>query len=308
MGTDGKPVDATSAAVDDPERRHGHAPEGLADRARSCSSPAASARSRRRPTAPTSAGAAGIILVDNRFGEANAIPVQLADPGGHGRRPRRCATSAPTWRRTAARRRSASSSGIQEIQTGPSGVIASFSSAGPTDFGCDAEAGHRRTGPRRPLVDAAADDRLDLLGLRRHVDGDAARRRAPRHCSSQQHPRWAPWQVKSALMSTAGPAWQNTARTQEATVLLEGAGLANVARRERPEDLHRPAVAVVREGRRRRRRQRKAMLLSVSDAGGGAGTGTSRSSRRSRRLGVADRRAGDRRRRARRRLRPSRSS
>jgi minor extracellular serine protease Vpr len=44
----------------------------------------------------------------------------------------------------------------------------------------------------------------------------------------QEHPGWSSGQVKSALMSTAGAAWSDTARTQEAPVLLEGAGLANV--------------------------------------------------------------------------------
>ena len=42
------------------------------------------------------------------------------------------------------------------------------------------EARHLGARARRPLLDAAADDRLDVLGLRRHVDGDAARRRRGR--------------------------------------------------------------------------------------------------------------------------------
>ena len=76
-------------------------------------------------------------------------------------------------------------------------------------------------------------------------------------------------------MSTAGPGWGDTARTQEAPVLLEGAGLANVAGRERPEDLHRPAVALVPAHRRLdRARSGRSMLLTVSDAGDGAGTWT----------------------------------
>ena len=50
-----------------------------------------------------------------------------------------------------------------------------------------------------------------------HVSGAAA-------LLLQRHPTWTPQQVKSALMSTAGPAWGDTFRTKEASVLLEGAG------------------------------------------------------------------------------------
>src|SRR5262249_59722154 len=42
----------------------------------------------------------------------------------------------------------------------------------------------------------------------------------------EEHPNWTPKQVKSALMSTARPAFADTAATTEAPVTLEGAGLA----------------------------------------------------------------------------------
>ena len=38
------------------------------------------------------------------------------------------------------------------------------------------------------------------------------------------HPTWTPQQIKSALMTTAGPAWGNTARTQEAPVSWRAPG------------------------------------------------------------------------------------
>ena len=68
-------------------------------------------------------------------------------------------------------------SNIQEIPTDRAGVITSFSSAGPTDFG------HML----KPDISAPGLDVLSstppkttgraVLGLRRHVDGDASRRR-----------------------------------------------------------------------------------------------------------------------------------
>ena len=51
---------------------------------------------------------------------------------------------------------------------------------------------------------------------------------------TQRHPDWSVRQMKSALMSTAGAAWGNSARTQEASVLLEGAGLVNVQAADSP--------------------------------------------------------------------------
>ena len=84
------PSTRTSAAPPtDPNCGLGTLPDGLADAARSRSSRAASARSSRRRSARQLAGAIGLILVDNRFGEANAIPMPLADPGRDDLRPRR---------------------------------------------------------------------------------------------------------------------------------------------------------------------------------------------------------------------------
>src|SRR3954454_11447173 len=79
-------------------------------------------------------GATGIILVDNRFGEANPIPIPVALPAGmisdlDGQQLR--AYMAQHGAAAAIR----VTTGIEEIQTGRSGVITSFSSAGPTDFG-----------------------------------------------------------------------------------------------------------------------------------------------------------------------------
>ena len=88
----------------------------------------------------------------------------------------------------------------------------------------------------------------------------------------QQHPGWSSWQVKSALMSTAGPAWGDTARTQEAPVLLEGAGLANVAAANDPKIFTDPQSLSFQRIDVSTGAQRRSMLLTLSDAGDGAGT------------------------------------
>jgi hypothetical protein len=88
----------------------------------------------------------------------------------------------------------------------------------------------------------------------------------------EQHPGWTAPEVKSALMSTAGAAWQNTARTQEASVLLEGAGLTDVSTATDPKIFTDPQSLSFQKVNVGEGDQRKAMLLTVSDAGDGAGT------------------------------------
>jgi subtilisin family serine protease len=217
-------------------------------------------------------GATGLILVDNRFGEANPIPIQLPIPGGM--------ISDPDGQQLRAylaqhggQATIRVSSGIGEIQTGRSGVITSFSSAGPTDFGW----------LLKPDISAPG---LDVLSstppattgstfsvfagtsmATPHVAGAAA-------LLLQRHPGWSAPQVKSALMSTAGAAWQNTTRTQEASVLLEGAGLANVLAADDPKVFTDPQSLSFQRVDVSTGAQRKALLLTVSDAGDGSGTWT----------------------------------
>ena len=90
----------------------------------------------------------------------------------------------------------------------------------------------------------------------------------------QQHPTWTAAQIKSALMSTAGAAWQDTARTQEASVLLEGAGLTNVLAANDPKVFTDPQSLSFQRLDVSTGTQRKSLLLSLTDAGGGAGTWT----------------------------------
>src|SRR5262249_58672669 len=83
---------------------------------------------------------------------------------------------------------------------------------------------------------------------------------------------WTPQQMKSALMSTAGPSWADTALTQEASVIVEGAGLVNVGAADKPLVFTDPqslsfGYLVAGGGA-----NSKSISVAISDAGDGAGT------------------------------------
>ncbi len=272
VGTDGKAVDEQlCGSAADPNGTPGTLPGNsldgkiaLAQRG-ACSFASKAARAR-------IAGATGLILIDNRFGEANEIPVQLPLPAGmisdlDGAHLRAFAD---------ANGGSASirvSTGIEEIQTDRAGVITSFSSAGPTDF----------EHALKPDISAPGLDVLSSTPPKTtgstfsvfagtsmatpHIAGAAA-------LLLQLHPDWSPWQVKSALMSTAGPAWGDTARTQEAPVLLEGAGLANLVTADTPEIFTAPQSLSLGDIDVSTGAQTTGTLLTISDAGGGGGSWT----------------------------------
>ena len=118
------------------------------------------------------------------------------------------------------------------IQTGRSGIVTSFSSGGPTAFGHllkpdVAAPGGQILSATLPQAGGpfAVFDGTSMAAP--HVAGAAALLR-------QRHPGWTPRQVKSALVQTAGAAWADTARTKEAPVTLEGGGLVDLTRADRP--------------------------------------------------------------------------
>jgi subtilisin family serine protease len=270
MGTDGKPVDAhLCGAAGDPNSGNGTLPAGslagkiaLASRG-TCTFASKAERAKR-------AGAIGLILADNRFGEANAIPIPLSLPAGM-----ISDLDASLLRGYASQHGGQAtirvSSDIREIQTGRSGVITSFSSAGPTDFGWDLKPDISAPGldvlsSTPPLTTGSTFSVFAGTSMATpHVAGAAA-------LLVQRHPNWTPAQIKSALMSTAGAAWQDTARTQEANVLLEGAGLANVQAADDPKLFTDPQSLSFERMDVATGTQRKSMLLSLTDAGDGAGT------------------------------------
>jgi subtilisin family serine protease len=217
------------------------------------------------------AGARGLILVDNRFGEANGIPVPLSLPAGmisdlDGARLR--AFMDQTGGRTTVR----SEPSPAEIVTGRSGIVTSFSSAAPTNFGHllkpdVAAPGAQILSSTSPESAGGGTPFLVLDGTSMsapHVSGAAA-------LLLQAHPQWTPRQIRSALVSTAGPAWGNTERNEEAPVTLEGGGLVDVIRADTPLVFIDPVSLSFGDLKATHGPASKALALLVSDAGGGAG-------------------------------------
>jgi minor extracellular serine protease Vpr len=220
------------------------------------------------------AGGVGVLFVDNRPGEANFIPVDLGFPcemisdldGAN----LRTFLDAHAGRTTFG---ASAQNSTLEIQTGRSGIVTSFSSAGPTNFSHALKPDLAAPGGQilsSTLTEFAGSNFAVFDGTSMsapHVSGSAA-------LLLQQHPTWTPQQVKSALMTTAGPAWGNTARTQEASVLLEGAGLVNVYAADSPKLFANPSSLSFGFLNTAHASARKALLVSLSDAGGGAGAWT----------------------------------
>jgi len=216
------------------------------------------------------AGAVGVILSDNRQGEANGIPTRLDLPGGmianldgdHLR-----AYLAAHGGRTTIR----VGSDPLELETGRSGVITSFSSAGPTAFGHDlkpdvAAPGGQILSSTLPSTSASRFAVFDGTSMAApHVAGAAA-------LLLELHRAWTPQQVKSALVSTAAPAWADTARTQEAPVTLEGGGLVSLPAAADPRLFTDPVSLSFEDLTVRNGAASRGLLLRLTDAGNGAGT------------------------------------
>ncbi len=216
------------------------------------------------------AGAIGLVLVNNRPGEAGRIPVDVGIPAGmiadlDGAQLR------AVMERSGGRTQVRIESQVEQLETGRSGIVTSFSSAGPTDFehelkpDVSAPGGEILSSTLREFAGSpfAVFDGTSMSAP--HVAGAAALLR-------QRHPAWTPRQVKSALVSTAGPAWGDTARTVEAPVVLEGGGLVNLPSADEPRIFTDPVSLSFGYLNVRRGAQRRTLLLSLADAGNGAGT------------------------------------
>ena len=264
VGTDGKPVDRLLCGpAANPNQARGTLPAGSLNGRIALASRGRCAFVTKAQIAKA-AGATGLALVDNRPGEANTIPIALAVPGGmvadvDGARLRALAASAGGVLQVGI------GSSVERLDTGRSGVVTSFSSAGPTAFGHDLKPDVSAPGGQilsstlsRFGGPFAVFDGTSMAAP--HVAGAAA-------LLLQRHPGWTPHEVKSALASTAGPAWANTAGSVEAPVTLGGAGLVDVQRATDPKIFTEPSSASFGD-----LRSSEGMLVRVADAGGGAGT------------------------------------
>jgi minor extracellular serine protease Vpr len=217
------------------------------------------------------AGAIGLVLSDNRPGTANGIPVQLPLPAGmisdlDGARLRAyIATTGGSTQVTIGNT-------IQRVDNGRSGVMMSFSSGGPTAFehrlkpDVSAPGGSILSSTLPGFTGGAPFAVFDGTSMATpHVAGAAA-------LLTQLHPGWTPQQIKSALVSTAGAAWSDTARTQEAPVDLEGAGLVDLPDAAEPDVFTEPSSLSFEELDATAGSVSKPLLVRITDAGGGAGT------------------------------------
>jgi hypothetical protein len=218
------------------------------------------------------AGAAGLILVDNRQGEAEPLPVKLAVPAG-------MVSNLDGANLRAYMATSAGRTTIEvgqdplELVTGRSGVVTDFSSSGPTAFRHDLKPdvsapGGQILSATLPSVDGSRFAVFDGTSMAApHVSGGVA-------LLLELHPSWTPAEVKSALVSTAGPAWADTARTREAPVPLEGGGLVSLPAAASPLIFTDPSSLSFENLDVTGGPASRQLLVRLTDAGGGAGTWT----------------------------------
>lgn len=214
------------------------------------------------------AGAIGVIIADNRPGDPGFALVQgsggtISDiDGARLRSAMSGAGGALTVRFTR---------DLLEVPTTWAGVPTSFSAGGLTPFGHALKPDVTAPGANiisSTLPESAGDPFSISAGTSfsaPHVSGAAA-------LLLQRHPTWTAKQVKSALMSTAGPSFADSALSQEASVLVQGAGLVRVASADNPLIFTDPqslsfGYLDVNAGAASR-----AISVAVSDGGGGVGT------------------------------------
>ncbi|MEP6909557.1 MAG: S8 family serine peptidase [Actinomycetota bacterium] len=267
-GTDGRPVDRQLCGVQHPNALDTTLPSDSLKGAIALISRGGCAIVTKEIRAAFIGGAKGMVLVDNRAGEANDLPLDI--PAGtvsdlDGARLRDYLVAAGG---SAAVRFALSP---QELQTGRGGIITSFSSAGPTAF--DHQLKPDVTAPGGQILSSTLPEfagasfaSFDGTSMATpHVAGAAA-------LILQRHPAWTPQEVRSALVSTAGPAWADTAQTTEASVFLEGSGMIDVPKANSPGVFTSPSSLSFGDLNVTAGAARRVLVVEVSDAGGGSGT------------------------------------
>ena len=217
------------------------------------------------------AGALGLLMADDHAGDPTAVPFSLGIPGGtisdlDGARIRQAVAGSGGRGRF----RVGADEHAEVVTTWP-GVPTSFSSAGFTAFDHKLKPDISAPGAQiisSTLVEFAGDQYAVLDGTSfsaPHISGAVA-------LLLQRHPEWTPKQVKSALMSTAGPAWADSSRTVESPVLIQGAGLANLAVADSPLFFSDPQSLSFGDLPVTTGPASRSLIVGLSDAGGGGGT------------------------------------
>jgi hypothetical protein len=217
------------------------------------------------------AGAVGIVIAENRPGDpsfallTNLSGGIISDLDGARLRAAMAGTGGTATVRF--------NRDLLEIPTTWGGVPSSYSAGGLTPFGHALKPDLMAPGSQvisSTLPEYAGDNFAVSDGTSfsaPHISGAAA-------LLLQRHPSWTPKQLKSALMSTAGPSYADTGLSQEASVIVQGAGLASVPNADRPLIFTDPqslsfGYLDVNAGAASR-----SIAVTVSDAGDGGGSWT----------------------------------
>ncbi len=166
---------------------------------------------------------------------------------------------------------------VTTAREGPPGVVASFSSSGPTPLSLQLKP--EVSAPGVNILSAAPGAQYTTLSgtsmAAPHVAGAVA-------LLLQRHPTWTPAQVKSALALTGERAFAGDSRNVEASTVREGGGIVNLQRANDPLVFATPValsfglVAPTTS---------LTQAVNLTDAGGGAGEWTVTSRGPDRRLG-----------------------
>ena len=149
------------------------------------------------------------------------------------------------------------------------GVVASFSSAGPTPF--DQRLKPDVAAPGINILSSVPDSSSNEPNDWAVFDGTSMSTPVVAGAAAlllQAHPDWTPADVKESLMATAHPAFVDEAGTREASPLTAGAGLIDVAAADAPGIVAEPpslTFGAIPDG------GTVSLNLAVRDLGGGAG-------------------------------------
>ena len=216
------------------------------------------------------AGGTGMIVIDNRAGDPNPIGAATSVPSA-------MISSLDGARLEQALAPANGRGSIRvgrdqlEIATANADVPTSFSSAGLTAFTHELKPDISAPGANvlsSTLVETQGEAYAPFSGTSMatpHIAGAAALLR-------QLHPGWTPGQVKSALMSTAAPSYADSTHSAEASVLVEGAGLAQLVPAADPKIFTTPQSLSFGYLNVLQGAASKQIAVTITDAGGGAGS------------------------------------